>query len=395
VIAFTTRTAPGPVHHADVLSNLGHMAVPTLTDGVVTLRAHREDDIAGCLEQSVDELSRAWTRVPVPYSLEDARRFVRHAMPGGWAADTEWGFAVEARDPTGELRYAGTVSLRNEGPGKAEIAYGAHPWARGTGTVERALRLLLDWGFAERDLRTVIWWAQVGNWASRKVAWKVGFSCDGVVRGWQDQRDGLTDSWVGTLAADDPREPRHEWFEVPTIHGENVVLRRDRDSDVPRIVEACSDERTTYWLSRIPVPYTEAHAANFLRNRTELLATAAELSWTIADPGSDDLLGTVSIMELAGVAGAEIGYWAHPEARGRGVMTEAVRLAVRHAFIDREDGGLGLDKLRLVSAVDNTASRQVAVANGFREVGVERGGTSCRDGRHDAVVYDLLPGDVS
>jgi len=34
------------------------------------------------------------------------------------------------------------------------------------------------------------------------------------------------------------------------------------------------------------------------------------------------------------------------------------------------------------------------VANGFREAGTERLGTLCRDGRHDSVIYDLLPADL-
>jgi RimJ/RimL family protein N-acetyltransferase len=129
--------------------------VPTLTDGVVTLRAHGEDDVERCWEQCQDPLSQAWTTVPIPYSRDDARRFVREAMPGGWASDREWGFAVEF-----EGRYAGTVSLRNEDDARAEIAYGSHPDVRGLGVVERALRLLLDWGFAPepdgRGLEAVI-----------------------------------------------------------------------------------------------------------------------------------------------------------------------------------------------------------------------------------------------
>ncbi|RNL62956.1 N-acetyltransferase [Nocardioides marmoriginsengisoli] len=370
------------------------MAVPTLTDGVVTLRAHHEDDVPGVLEQSVDPLSRQWTRVPIPYELEDARRFVRQAMPDGWASDQEWGFAVEAVGPAGVPAYAGTVSLRNNGPGRAEIAYGAHPRARGTGAVDRALRLLLDWGFAERGLGTVIWWAQVGNWASRKAAWRLGFSCDGVVRGWHDHRDGLVDSWVGTLRAEDPRTPRQDWWVAPTIRGERVVLRQLRETDTGRLVEAYSDPVSTYWFSRVPMPFTDADAAAFLLSRGELLATASAMPWAVADPATDELLGMVSVKDLDQLAGPEIGYWTHPAARGRGVAAEAVRLAVRHSFIDAEDGGLGLTKLRLVAAVDNTASRKVAVANRFREAGIERAGTPCRDGAHDAVVYDLLASDL-
>jgi RimJ/RimL family protein N-acetyltransferase len=370
------------------------VSVPVLSDGVVTLRGHREEDVPGCLEQSTDPVSMRWTRVRVPYGLEDARRFVRETMPGGWATDQEWGFAVEA-EADGSPRYAGTVSLRNQGPGRAEVAYGAHPWARGRGIVERALRLLLAWGFSPveeggRGLETVIWWAERGNWASRKVAWRVGFGCDGTLRRWLEERDGLVDCWAGTLTRDDPREPRNPWLEVPKILGENVTLRVHRDDDLLRVLEAGRDERTAYWLGGLPQPYTDEIGAAFLRDRGDGMARGADLHWMIADPETDLLLGTVSIMGIDAQTGPEIGYWAHPAARGRGVMTEAVRLACRHAFVPVTDGGLGLPKLRLVSAVDNTASRRVAEANGFREIGIERLGTRCRDGWHDTAIYDLL-----
>lgn len=367
--------------------------VPVLTDGTVTLRAHREDDVDAIVEQSTDPLSRTWTRVPIPYGRDDGRRFVRDAMPGGWATDEEWGFALEAYDD-GVPRFAGTVTLRNQGEGRAEIAYGAHPWARGRGIVEPGLRLLLEWGFAERDLETVVWWAQHGNWASRKVAWRLGFSCDGVVRRWQGHRDELVDAWVGTLHRGEERAPRHDWQVAPVIHGPTVVLREQRESDAARILEARSDERSSYWLGDSRSPEDLPDAIAYVRTRQEWMAEGSAVYWAVADPADDDLLGSVALRDLGGPGGGEIGYWTHPRARGRGVMTEAVGLAVRHAFIDVEDGGLGLDKLRLVAAVENAASRRVAEVNGFREVGVERLGTLCRDGRQDAVLYDLLPADL-
>ena len=115
---------------------------------------------------------RAVARTPPPSAgrrsrcrtrMADAEYFVGELMPRGWADDSEWGFAIEA-----EGRYAGTVSLRTEGDGRAEIGLRVAPVGRAApGTSSAALRLLLEWGFAERGLQTVIWWAHVGNWASR------------------------------------------------------------------------------------------------------------------------------------------------------------------------------------------------------------------------------------
>ena len=138
----------------------------------------------------------------MPYTRDDARRYLRHVIPGGWETDREWGFVVEARrrGRRTPLRRRDLACATRE-TGRAEIAYGSHPWVRGRGLMERALRLLLDWGFAERDLQTVIWLAQRGNWASRRLAWKLGFSFDGTLRGLAPQRGELADAWVGHLAS--------------------------------------------------------------------------------------------------------------------------------------------------------------------------------------------------
>ena len=162
--------------------------VPTLTDGIVTLRAHHEGDLDALLEQAADPLMVEWTTVPVPSTPQTSRHFATEIVPAGWREDQAWAFAVEALDYDGVARFCGTVELRSEGERRAEIAYGAHPWARGRGVIVRALDLLLDWGFEQKDLRTVIWRANRGNWASRKVAWRLGFSFDGTIRQWLPQR---------------------------------------------------------------------------------------------------------------------------------------------------------------------------------------------------------------
>lgn len=357
---------------------------PTLTDGHVTLRAHRAGDAEGSFEQCQDPLSIAWTTVPVPYSREEATNYVTEVMPRGWAEDTEWSFAI---DVDGE--YGGTVSLRNEGDGRAEIAYGSHPRVRGTGAVEAALRLLLEWGFTEKGLRTVLWRANKGHWASRKVAWRLGFSFDGTLRAWLPQRGALRDAWVGTLLHDDPREPSEPWLEALVLESAGVRLRPWRATDAGRIVEACNDERTAHWLGKMPSPYTSADAEAYLQDRVEVLATGTAVGWAVADPVSDEVIGSLALFDVMAGRQAEIGYWTHPDARGRGAMTAAVGLAVRHAF-----DTLGLQRLTVFAAAENAASRHVIEANGFRLIGIERQSVAIRTGLADHAAYELLVGDL-
>jgi RimJ/RimL family protein N-acetyltransferase len=383
--------------------------VPTLTTDGVTLRAHRPSDAAGVLEQCLDPLSRTWTTVPLDYTYLDAQQFLGETMPRGWEQDTEWGFAVEAVDDDGAARYAGTISLRNRGSGRAEVAYGSHPWVRGRGAMEAALRLLLSWGFEERGLETVIWWANRGNWASRKLAWRLGFTFEGGPRHWLPQRGELVDAWVGTLLASDERRPSTPWYAVPRISGRQVVLRRHEERDAQRVLEACADPDTWGWIGTIPHPSTLADAEAYIVSREEEHAGGTAVSWAVADPVTDELLGSLTLFRIRPGHEAEIGYWVHPDARGRGVATEACRLAVRHALLPEEDGGLGLARVRAVAAEGNSASRRVLEKAGLRPQGRERlhivtgrvtgrvtgeGGAERRE-LADAVVHDILAAELA
>ncbi len=371
---------------------------PTLTDGVVVLRAPRESDVEGSYEQCQDPDSQKWTDIPLPYAREDARTYLRHVIPGGWETDREWGFVVEATDDAGVPRFAGTISLRNRGSSRAEIAYGAHPWARGRGVMERALRLLLAWGFEHRDLQTVVWLAARGNWPSRRLAWRLGFSFDGTVRRWLTRRDELDDAWVGTLRRGEEMAPRAPWMNAPTIVGERVVLRATTEADLPRLVEAANDPDVQKYsrTMREAAPHDETTMRKRELGMREEAARGVAMLWTVADPGTDELLGWVSLFELHPGDCAEVGYWTHPGARGRGVAREACLLAVRHAFVDAEDGGLGLRRLRASVAVVNAASQRIVEAAGFRRIGVERSSSLLGDGTHvDTILYDHLPADTS
>jgi RimJ/RimL family protein N-acetyltransferase len=370
---------------------------PTLTDGVVTLRAHRAEDVDDILLQGQDPLMQEWTTVPVPYERSHAESFALELMPHGWLTVTgNKGFAIEALDRD-RRRFAGTVDLRPDGTGGAEIGFGLAPWARGRGLMTRAVRLALRWAFEEAGLEVVLWRAGVGNWASRRVAWACGFRFEGAVRGLLDARGERRDGWVASLLRGDPIAPGKDWLVAPVIHGEVAVLRPWQDNDVARIAQACSDPESQRWLPHLPSPYGVEQAQAFVLAERTRLTEASSIGWCVASPEDDRFLGTVTIFGLERDGGdAEVGYWAHPDARGRGVMREAVQLAVRHAVIPVEDGGLGLHRLGLRAAGTNTASRRVAVAAGFAEVGVQREVDPQPDGTYDdLVIYDLLAREVT
>lgn len=364
----------------------GMVEAPTLSDGTVTLRAHRDADVQRVWEQCQDPESVRWTTVPSPYSHADAHDFVA-SRAECWTSEAEWIFAVEY-----DGRFAGSVSLRNEGDGRAEIAYGSHPDVRGVkpgggaSVMERALRLLLDWGFTTLPLETVVWWAEKGNWASRKVAWRLGFSFDGTVRRWLPQRGDLRDGWVGTLRRDEPREPRSTWLEVPVVEGDGVVLRPFREDDVVRLTEGSADPETQYWLAFLPRDPDLSYGWAYLGAAQEEYAEASALRWAFSETVDGPLLGTAGLFRLRLGTSAEVGYWTHPDARGRGLTTRAAALAVGHAF-----DVLELPRVSAYHTAGNVGSQRVLEAIGLRRVGVQRDDAVTGDGEvRDLIGYDVL-----
>jgi RimJ/RimL family protein N-acetyltransferase len=341
--------------------------VPILVDAAadITLRPAGEQDLPGIIEQSRDPETIRWTEVPDPpggYGLPEARAFLE-LMRTGWIDGSRLSWTVEA-ERDGVRQFCGDVNLRTTEEGWAEVGFGLHPRARGLSLGSGAVRLVRDYGFDVLGLSAIRWRAMTGNWASRHVAAAAGFVLDGTIRRSLLHRGELVDGWVATLTSEDPRTPRRGLLPVEML-GTEIVLRPFRDTDADRIVEACSDARTRYWLVSLPQPYERGHALTYVEHTRELAARGSGLVWCIADARDGRCLGSIGLEGLGSYAPrAEIGYWAHPQARGRGLVTEAVRLVTSYV----ESAGLATSVL-IRCAAANVASRHVAEAARYREVG--------------------------
>ncbi|HEY6681939.1 MAG TPA: GNAT family N-acetyltransferase, partial [Propionibacteriaceae bacterium] len=341
-------------------------------------------DLPAMVEQCRDPDMIRWTTVPTPeggYQLRDAEEFLA-LTAAGWTSGERLGWTIEGQRGA-QRGFCGSIDLRVEGDGVAEVGFGLHPEARGRSIMKAALELVCGYGFDDLGLQVIRWRAVVGNWPSRRVATRVGFVFDGAVRRLLVHRGQLLDGWIATLTRDDPRRPQ-PWLDPVEIPGRGVKLRAFQNSDVDRIVEACSDSRTSYWLISMPRPYRPENAFAYLDATAELAARGASLTWCIADPADDRCLGSISLDGLGGYSTrGEIGYWAHPDARGRGIVTEAVRLVTEYA----KDSGLATSLL-IRCASSNMASRRVAERAGYREIGIQPASEPVGDGEvADLVLY--------
>jgi RimJ/RimL family protein N-acetyltransferase len=174
----------------------------------------------------------------------------------------------------------------------------------------------------------------------------------------------------------------------PILADELVRLRELRAADKAAVVKACNDGLVERFCYRVPYPYHENDFVEFLAYNEHFWATDLMANWTVVDRQSDELLAMISLEVLPLRQAGEIGYWCAPGARGRGVMSAAVRLVRDWAFDELE-----LERLELTTDVDNIGSQRVAQAAGFHREGVLRGYLTARERRADDVLFAMLPGD--
>jgi RimJ/RimL family protein N-acetyltransferase len=167
-----------------------------LTDGRIRLRSPRPQDVPDIVEACQDPEQVRWTTIPQPYGTAEAEYFLQ-LVEQGWESGRSAIFFISTSEH-GD-RYCGAIDLRPDTEGGAEVGFAVAPWARGSGVCTSALRLVCRWGFGTLGLGRVEWLAHVGNDASRRVAEKVGFQYEGVLRSKCAQRGQRFDAWCAGL----------------------------------------------------------------------------------------------------------------------------------------------------------------------------------------------------
>jgi RimJ/RimL family protein N-acetyltransferase/8-oxo-dGTP pyrophosphatase MutT (NUDIX family) len=180
---------------------------PTLTDGEVTLRPWRDEDVTDAVAGH-DEVIAHWFGWPAdgvtPERMQQAIRDWRASFADDRSVV---GFAIDDR---GTL--AGSVDIRRRDTGVGELSWALYAGQRGRGVATRAVRLLADWaltdpghgglGYSRIEAKV-----EPGNEASLRVATRAGLRREGVRRiepGTGDRAETTSYVVLARLASDPP-----------------------------------------------------------------------------------------------------------------------------------------------------------------------------------------------
>ena len=263
------------------------------------------------------------------------------------------------RDPEG----ARTARL------KVDLGLAVAPDWRGRGVGSALMRAAEDWARAQGAERMVLD-LDANNTGAQRLYKRLGYEVEAIA---MDKAIEPEPS-----AVDPPDVVRNLDGEiVPTLHGEQVVLRPIRPDDREALIDVLSDPSVVaVWDTRGPENSTD-----------ELLA--GDEDWTVwAIEVQGEFAGSIQAAENddEDYKSAGIDIFMHSRFQGRGLGTDAVRTLARYLIQVR-----GHHRLTIDPAADNARAIRAYEKVGFRPVGVmrryERGVSGAY---HDGLLMDML-----
>jgi len=146
-----------------------------------------------------------------------------------------------------------------------------------------------------------------------------------------------------------------------------LLLRSLEREDIPAIVRLAGVREIAVTTLRIPHPYAEDDARNYLAKAGEDFLAGRSVSFAISISPSRELCGAVGLHIAEAHKHAELGYWIGVPYWGRGYATEAASAAVAFGFET-----LHLNRIYAHHFAENTASGRVLEKIGMRHEGRSR-----------------------
>ncbi|WP_047980161.1 GNAT family N-acetyltransferase [Ornithinibacillus contaminans] len=170
---------------------------------------------------------------------------------------------------------------------------------------------------------------------------------------------------------------------------ENIRLRPLHLFDAREVFELTDRSRVYLreWLPWVDQTRTIRDSEEFIQRAEDMFTRQIGLTLGIFYQGR--LAGVVAFnyVDWANRIGA-IGYWLGQDFQGHGIMTQAVETLIDYGFYQ-----LGLNRIEIRAAYENTKSRAIPERLGFQQEGQIRQGEWLYNHFVDLVVYGMLAGE--
>ncbi|MGI8589446.1 MAG: GNAT family N-acetyltransferase [Nakamurella sp.] len=172
---------------------------------------------------------------------------------------------------------------------------------------------------------------------------------------------------------------------MPTLRGENVVLRKFSAADLAMVREAAGDPFIPL-ITSVPAHGNDVECLAFLARQHERSESGAGYSFAVEDQHTGQAVGQIGLW-LKGLEDgrASVGYWIVASHRQRGIARRALSLVTRWGIEHR-----GIARLELYVEPWNTASWRTAESVGYQREGLLRAWQQVGGQRRDMYMYSRL-----
>jgi ribosomal-protein-alanine N-acetyltransferase len=171
----------------------------------------------------------------------------------------------------------------------------------------------------------------------------------------------------------------------PNLETERLLLRRVDANDIKEIFALRSNPETMKYIPR-PLVKTDEEALEHINMIDSKIDSNEGINWAITLKDNPKLIGIIGHYRIKPENyRAELGYMLLPEYHGKGIVSEAVKEAVKYGF-----QVMKLNSLEAIIAPENYGSAKVLEKNGFvKEAHLRE--NEFYEGRFlDTVIYSIL-----
>ena len=171
----------------------------------------------------------------------------------------------------------------------------------------------------------------------------------------------------------------------PNLETERLLLRRVDANDINEIFALRSNPETMKYIPR-PLVKTDGDALEHIAMIDSKIDSNEGINWAITLKDNPKLIGVIGHYRIKPENyRAELGYMLLPEYHGKGIVSEAVKEAVKYGF-----QMMKLNSLEAIIDPENHASAKVLEKNGFvKEAHLKE--YEFFEGRFlDTVIYSIL-----
>lgn len=174
----------------------------------------------------------------------------------------------------------------------------------------------------------------------------------------------------------------------PVLETDRLALRRILPEDSADIFAIFSNPEVTRYYD-LDTFTDRSQAVDIIKRHEIQYEKEAGIRWGITRKGSPRLIGTAGFGWQRWNFSATLGYELAQECWNQGIMTEAIRAMVGHAFTT-----MGMNRIQATTELENVASGRVLQKVGFQEEGILRGWGYWKGGFRDVRCFSLLRNDL-